>query len=203
MLCLIPMLVLVTNRTEREDNTQMEKLRKEFENTALQHMGAIYSAALRMARDRTEAEDLVQDTYLRAYRFFDRFQPGTSVKAWLFKILRNTCINNFKKRSKTPEQVDFEQLRLLEEEPASPDDPEEEILYRFYHDELMRAIEALPEEFRLVILLSDVKGLSYKETAEIVERPIGTVMSRLHRGRRLLRSSLREYASELGYVSSS
>ena len=161
----------------------MEKLRKEFENTALQHMGAIYSAALRMARDRTEAEDLVQDTYLRAYRFFDRFQPGTSVK-----------------RSKTPEQVDFEQLRLLEEEPASPDDPEEEILYRFYHDELMRAIEALPEEFRLVILLSDVKGLSYKETAAIVERPIGTVMSRLHRGRRLLRSSLREYASELGYV---
>lgn len=181
----------------------MEKLRKEFENTALQHMGALYSAALRMARDKTEAEDLVQDTYLRAYRFFDRFQPGTSVKAWLFKILRNTCINNFKKRSKTPEQVDFEKLRLLEEEPVSPDDPEEEILYRFYHDELMRAIEALPEEFRLVILLSDVEGLSYKETAEIVERPIGTVMSRLHRGRRLLRSSLREYASELGYVCSS
>jgi len=177
----------------------MENLSKEFEATALQHMNAIYNAALRMSRDKTEAEDLVQDTYLRAYQFFDRFQPGTSVKAWLFKILKNTFINNFKKRAKTPEHVDFDQLKFLDNEPASSDNPEEEILYRSYDDKIMQAIETLPEEFKLVIKLSDVQGLSYKETAEKVECPIGTVMSRLHRGRRILRDNLRECAREMGY----
>ena len=126
----------------------MEKLRREFEDTALQHMGALYSAALRMAKDKTEAEDLVQDTYLRAYRFFHRFEPGTSIKAWLFKILKNTFINNFKKQAKTPEHVNFDLLKLSENEPASSDDPEEEILYRSFGDELTRAMDALPEEFR-------------------------------------------------------
>jgi len=178
----------------------MGKSRKEFEDIALEHMDAIYNAALRMAKDETEAEDLVQDTYLRAYRFFDRFQRGTSVKAWLFKILKNIFINNFKKQAKTPEHVDFTQLKRSEDEPVSPSDPEEELLYRFFGDELMRAMDALPEEFRLVIFLSDVQGFSYKEIAKIVDCPIGTVMSRLHRGRKLLRKSLSEYASELGYA---
>ncbi|MBD3184802.1 sigma-70 family RNA polymerase sigma factor [Candidatus Poribacteria bacterium] len=178
----------------------MEKLRKEFEDTALEHMGAIYSAALRMSKDKSEAEDLVQDTYLRAYRFFDRFEPGTSIKAWLFRILKNTYINNFKKRSKTPEHIDFDRLRLSEEEPTSSHNPEEEVLYSTFGDELMRSIEALPEEFQKVIMLSDVYGYSYKETAKELGRPIGTVMSRLHRGRKLLRISLYEQAKELGYA---
>jgi RNA polymerase sigma-70 factor (ECF subfamily) len=177
----------------------MDKLRKEFEATALQYMDALYSAALRMARDETEAEDLVQDTYLRAYRFFDRFEKGTSVKAWLFKILKNTFINNFKKQAKIPERVNLDQLKLSEDEPVSSNDPEKELLYRFFGYEIMRAIDALPQEFRLVILLSDVEGFSYKEIAEIADCPIGTVMSRLYRGRRLLRGSLREYAEDLGY----
>lgn len=177
----------------------MEKLRKEFEDTALQHMDALYNAALRMAKDETDAEDLVQDTYLRAYRFFYRFEPGTSIKAWLFKILKNTFINDFKKRAKTPEHIDFDRLKLCEDEPASPDDPEEELLYKSFGDEITRAVDALPEEFRRVIELSDVQGFSYKETAAIVDRPIGTVMSRLHRGRKLLRNSLREYARDMGY----
>jgi len=185
---------------EREDNIQMVKSRKEFEDIALQHMDAIYSAALRMAKDETEAEDLVQDTYLRAYRFFDRFRPGTSVKAWLFKILKNTFINNFKKQAKTPEHVNFDRLKQSEDELTNPNDPEEELLYRFFSDEFTRAIDALPEEFRLVIFLSDVQGFSYKEIAKIVGCPIGTVMSRLHRGRKLLRKSLRKYARELGYA---
>lgn len=177
----------------------MDKLRKEFEATALQYMDALYNAALRMARDETEAEDLVQDTYLRAYRFFDRFERGTSVKAWLFKILKNTFINNFKKQAKIPERVNLDQLKLSEDELVSSSDPEKELLYRFFGYEIMRAIDALPREFRLVILLSDVEGFSYKEIAEIADCPIGTVMSRLHRGRRLLRGSLREYAEDLGY----
>ncbi len=179
----------------------MEKLRKEFEDTALQHMDALYSAALRMAKDKTEAEDLVQDTYLRAYRFFHKFEPGTSIKAWLFTILKNTFINNFKKQAKTPEHIDFDRLKLSEDEPTSSDDPEEEVLYKFFGDELTRAMDALPEEFRLVISLSDMQGYSYKETAAIVDRPIGTVMSRLHRGSKLLRNSLREHAKDLGYSS--
>lgn len=179
----------------------MDELRKEFEDIALQHMNALYSAALRMAKDKTDADDLVQDTYLRAYRFFDRFERGTSIKAWLFTILKNTFINNFKKRAKTPEHVDFERLKLSEEEPTSSDDPEEELLYSSFNDEYERAVDALPKEFRNVIRLSDKEGLSYKEIAEEVNRPIGTVMSRLHRGRKLLRDSLREHASELGYIS--
>jgi len=177
----------------------MDELRKEFENTALQHMNALYGAALRMSKDRTEADDLVQDTYLRAYRFFDRFEKGTSIKAWLFTILKHTFINNFKKQSKKPEHVDFERLRLSENEPTSSSDPEEELLYSFFGDEFMRAMDALPEEFRHVIRLSDVEGRSYKEIAKKLDCPIGTVMSRLHRGRKLLRSSLRECAMELGY----
>jgi len=177
----------------------MDEFRKEFEEIALQHMDAIYNAALRMAKDRNEAEDLVQDTYLRAYRFFDRFEKGTSAKAWLYKILKNTFINKFKKRARTPEYVDFDRLRLSEEEPTSSNDPEEEMLYRFFGDEFERAMEAIPEEFRDVIILSDVQGFSYKEIADMVDRPIGTVMSRLHRGRKLLRTSLREYAADMGY----
>lgn len=179
----------------------MDELKKEFEEIALQHMNALYSAALRMAKDRTDADDLVQDTYLRAYRFFDRFERGTSIKAWLFTILKNTFINDFKKRAKTPEHVNLERLKLSDNEPTSSDDPEEELLYKFFGDEFDRAVEALPEEFRNVIRLSDVDGYSYKEVAEKVNRPIGTVMSRLHRGRKLLRDSLREHASELGYIS--
>jgi RNA polymerase sigma-70 factor (ECF subfamily) len=185
---------------ERENGIQMDELRKEFEDTALQYMNALYSAALRMAKDKTEADDLVQDTYLRAYRFFDRFERGTSMKAWLFTILKNTFINGFKKRSKTPEHVDFDRLKLSEDEPASSNDPEEELIYRSFEDEFTRAVEELPEEFRNVILMSDDQGHSYKEIAERLDCPIGTVMSRLHRGRKLLRESLREYASELGYI---
>jgi RNA polymerase sigma-70 factor (ECF subfamily) len=181
----------------------MEELRKEFEDTALQHMNALYSAALRMAKDRTEADDLVQDTYLRAYRFFDKFEKGTCIKAWLFKILKNTFINDFKKKAKKPEHVDFDRLRLSEDEPASPNDPEEELLYSAFGDEFARAMAALPDEFRHVIFLSDVRGFSYKEIAEKLGSPIGTVMSRLHRGRKLLRGSLREYAREFGYACNS
>ena len=178
----------------------MDELRKEFEDIALQHMNALYSAALRMAKDKTEADDLVQDTYLRAYRFFHRFEKGTCVKAWLLKILKNTFINDFKKQAKKPEHIDFDRLRLSENEPASLDDPEEDLMYTSFIDEFERAVGDLPEEFRNVILLSDWQGYSYKEVAAELDRPIGTVMSRLHRGRKLLQGSLREYAKELGYV---
>ena len=174
--------------------------RKEFEETALQYKDELYKSALRMTRNEIEAEDLVQETFLRAYRFFNKFEKGTSMKAWLLKILKNTFINKFNEQSKMPEYIDFEQLKFYEEEPIDPNDPEEDIIYRLFDDEVMKSVHALPGEFRDVIILSDVQGFSYKEVSEILGCPIGTVMSRLHRGRKLLRKSLYEYAKELGYA---
>lgn len=178
----------------------MDSLRKEFEDCALQYMDDIYRAALKMTRDEIEAEDLVQDTYLRAYTYFYRFEKGTCMKAWLLKILKNTFINKSRKQAKRPEHIELSQLNLSEEEPVSENDPEEDILYISFGDRLMRAIYNLPEEFRTVILLSALEGFSYREIAETIDCPVGTVMSRLHRGRKLLRNSLREYLSELGYI---
>ncbi len=174
--------------------------RKEFEETALQYRDELYKSALRMTHNEVEAEDLVQETFLRAYRFFNKFEKGTSMKAWLLKILKNTFINKFNEESKMPEYVDFEQLKLYEEEPIGINDPEEDIIYRLFDNELMKSVYALPEEFRDVIILSDVQGFSYKEVSDILGCPIGTVMSRLHRGRKLLRKSLHEYAKEFGYA---
>jgi RNA polymerase sigma-70 factor, ECF subfamily len=178
----------------------MDTLRKEFEDTALPYMDEIHKAALRMTKNVTEAEDLVQDTFLRAYRFFNKFEQGTCMRAWLLKILKNTYINRFNKQVNKPEHVDFDQLRLYEEEPTSTNDPEKDIMSKAFDDDLMRAINELPTEFGTVILLSDLEGFSYREIAKIVKCPIGTVMSRLHRGRKLLRYSLKEYAEEFGYV---
>ena len=176
----------------------MNELRKEFEDTALQHMDAIYGAALRMTKNKTEAEDLVQDTYLRAYRFFDRFEHGTSMKAWLFKILRNIAINKFRKQATVPGHIDLDGIRSSGQEPVSLNDPEEECLHRSLYDEFVCAVDAMPEAFRDVILLWGVQGFSYKEIADIVGCPLGTVMSRLCRARKLLRISLCEYVRELG-----
>lgn len=174
--------------------------REEFEDIALQYKDDLYKSALRITHDEIEAEDLVQETFLRAYRFFNKFEKGTSMKAWLLKILKNTFINKFNEQSKMPECVDFEQLKLYDEEPVSSNGSEEDIIYRLFDDELMKFVHALPKEFREVIVLSDVQGFSYKEVSDILGCPIGTVMSRLHRGRKLLRKSLRKYAKELGYV---
>lgn len=175
----------------------MDELRKEFEDAALQYMGAIYSTALRMTKNKTEAADLVQDTYLRAYRFFDKFEHGTSMKAWLFKILRNIAINKFRKQATIPEHIDLGGIRSSGQEPVSLNNPEEELLYKLLYDEFECAVDAMPEKFRHVILLSDVQGFSYREIADIAGCPIGTVMSRLCRARKFLRSSLCEYAREL------
>ena len=176
-----------------------ESKKKEFEEIAFQHMDSLYGAALRMTRDGSDAQDLVQDTYIRAFRFFDKFEKGTNFKAWLFKILKNVYINKYRKELKKPQMVniaDVEASGDLKEEVT----PEDEIFNGLLDDDITRAMDDLPEEFRLAIILSDLQGLSYKEVAEILDRPIGTVMSRLHRGRKLLRSSLRDYAKKHGYI---
>ena len=177
----------------------IEEKNRAFEEVAFRYMNTLYSAALRMTGDKSEAQDLVQDSYLRAYRFFDRFKRGTNFRAWLFKILRNVYINKYYKELKAPQTLEISNIEESVDLVTTAT-PENEIFSSLLDDEVTNAVEALPEEFRIVIVLSDLEGLSYKEIAETLDCPMGTVMSRLHRGRKLLRKSLYEYAKERGYV---
>ncbi len=172
---------------------------EEFKAIALPYMNLIYRSALRMAGNKSDAQDLVQDSYLRAYRFFDKFEKGTNIKAWLLKILRNLWINKYHKESRAPKMVDIRDIETSEALKAEKT-PEDRIFDGLLDDDITCAIDSLPENFRLAVTLSDLEGLSYREIAEILDCPVGTVMSRLYRGRKLLRESLRDYAKRLGYV---
>ncbi len=179
--------------------------RRRFEDEALPHLDALYHTALRMTGNPSDAEDLVQDTYMKAHRFWDRYTAGTNCKAWLYKILTNTRINQYVKRSKQPQQVNFDDVEpILPHTESSalnaPTRGELGALADLLDDEVKQALEAIPAEFRIVLLLSVVEGFAYKEIAQILEIPIGTVMSRLFRGRKLLQASLHEYARRRGLV---
>jgi RNA polymerase sigma-70 factor (ECF subfamily) len=186
------------------EERRTDSIRAEFEAVALEHFDALYNTAMRLTRNPMEAQDLVQETYLKAYRFFHRFEPGTNMKAWLFTILRNTYINTYRRASRQ-QQVDFDQIAPLysetTNEPVLTDRrAAEEMLSHLVQDDVKRALDALPEEYRLVVLLADLEDFAYKEIADIVGCPVGTVMSRLFRGRRLLRQSLAEFAKKAGYI---
>jgi RNA polymerase sigma-70 factor (ECF subfamily) len=187
------------------EDYQSESTREEFEALALEHFDALYNTAMRLTRNPGEAQDLVQETFLKAYRFFHRFEPGTNIKAWLFTILRNTYINAYRKASRQQQQVDFDQVAPFYAAPSVPSEwtsrgATEEMLHHLVQDDVKRALEALPDEYRMVVLLSDLEDFAYKEIADIVGCPVGTVMSRLFRGRRLLRKSLAEFAKKSGYI---
>jgi RNA polymerase sigma-70 factor (ECF subfamily) len=177
----------------------------EFETEALRHLDALYRTALRMTRSEADAEDLVQETYIRAFRFRDQFTLGTNMKAWLFRILTNTFINTYRRKSAQPEVTDLEGVdefslyrRMADDRAASSSpDPEAELLKSVVDTEVTDALEELPEKFRTTVLL-DVEGFSYKEIAEMLGIPIGTVMSRLHRGRKFLQKRLYDLARERG-----
>ena len=179
-----------------------------FSDQAMEYMGSLYAAALRMTRKPADAEDLVQETYLKAYRGFGSFQEGTNLKAWLYKILTNTFINTYRSRKRRPEQTeldDVEDLYLYRrlgglEAVAAGRSAVEEVLDHFTESDVKSAVEALPEQFRMAVLLADVEGFSYKEIAEIMDIPIGTVMSRLHRGRKTLQKTLHEFGMQRGLV---
>jgi len=181
-----------------------------FTDLAMEYMPQLYTAALRMTRNPADAEDLVQETYLKAYRAFGTFTEGTNLKAWLYRILTNTYINTYRAAKRRPQVSDVEDVEDLylyrRLTPGNGPDPgrsaEEEALDAFTDDEVKAAIESLPEAFRMAVLLADVEGFSYKEIAEITEVPIGTVMSRIHRGRRALQKALLQFAQERGLVSS-
>ena len=179
-----------------------------FSELAMPYMDALYSAALRMTRNPADAEDLVQETYLRAYRGFGGFKDGTNLKAWLYKILTNTFINTYRARKRRPEETDlddtedFSLYRRLGglEAAAAERTPETEVLEAMPEAVVKEALESLPEQFRMAVLLADVEGFSYKEIAEIMDVPIGTVMSRLHRGRKQLQSRLWQFAQQRGLL---
>jgi RNA polymerase sigma-70 factor (ECF subfamily) len=184
------------------------KKKRISDSELLKHVDALYSTALRLARDRHDAQDLVQDPYLKALRFSDTFQPGTNLKAWLFRILFNTFINEYRRRRRSRDLLGrglgdpaYDGTFSREVARASRD-PESEILDRLMPDEVERALDELPAEFRTAIILADVEEFTYKEIAEIIDRPVGTVMSRLFRGRRMLQRSLLDYAVRQGYVAS-
>ena len=178
-----------------------------FTADAMEFMGGLYSAALRMTRNAADAEDLVQETYLRAYRSYGSFTEGTNLRAWLYRILTNTYINSYRSAQRRPETTDVEDVEdlYLYRRLAGNGDQrsaEDEALERFTDEDVKRALEALPDAFRMAVLLADVEGFSYKEISEITDVPIGTVMSRIHRGRRALQKTLHNVAEARGLVAS-
>lgn len=177
----------------------------EFQALAFEHVDSLYNTALRMTKNALDAEDLLQDVYLRAFRFFHRFEKGTNFKAWIFKILTNTYINQYRKKINKPYHVDLEKIKYNYDDKeatvqTSAQESERLDYETLFDDEIKNALQQIPDEFRVVVLLADVESFSYKEVAKIIGCPIGTVMSRLSRGRKQLQNYLREYARKGGFI---
>lgn len=185
-----------------QDN-QQKRQQRVFEKEFLPQIDALYTFAYHLTYDEDDANDLVQETYLKAYRFIDKYEEGTNAKAWLFRILKNAFINHYRKRSKQPTKVDYEEIAAYHDEGdtrySSYLDLREELFQTMMGDEVTNSINALPVDFRAVILLCDVEGFTYEEISKIVDIPIGTVRSRLHRARNMLKEKLKEYAASLGF----
>ena len=189
---------MTVNMTTRED----------FTHDAMQHAPQLFSTAMRMTRNRSDAEDLVQETFIKAWRSFATYQQGTNLRAWLFRIMTNTYINKYNAQQRKPTETeldDVEELFLYKrlgavDQSQLSQSAEDQMLSLFTDDEVKKALEELPDQFRIPVLMSDVEGFSYKEIAEILEIPLGTVMSRLHRGRKAMQKMLYEYAKERGLI---
>ncbi len=179
-----------------------------FTELAMEHMDSLYSGALRMTRNPSDAEDLVQETYLKAYRSFASFTEGTNLKAWMYRILTNTYINTYRAKQRRPDETDLGELqdlylyrRLGGAEGASRGQSAEDVLMASLTEhEIVEALESLPDSFRMAVLFADVEGFSYKEIAEILDVPLGTVMSRIHRGRKALQKALATFAEDRGLL---
>ncbi len=182
---------------------ELQKLKADFEVEAMPHMPLLKNYAMKMTGNELEADDLLQETYLRAFRFFNKFEKGTNCKAWLFRIMKNLFINNYRKNQKSPGKVDYDEIEnfyeMIKSDRIDSSDMQERIYSNLLDDEVTHALNTLQDDFKTVIILCDIEGLSYEEIAEFVQCPVGTVRSRLHRGRKLLQQKLRKYASRKGY----
>jgi len=179
----------------------VDEKRASFEREALVHLDVLYRVALRLTGNPADADDLVQETMLKAYRAWDQYEKGTNAKAWMLTILRHAFINEYRRRTRHPETVDVDSIEPYAVFPEVQDeDPQGAFFDRIVDDEVLRAIDQLPEVFRETLVLSDVEGMSYQEIAGILEVPVGTVKSRLFRARHLLQGKLYDYAVEMGYI---
>ena len=192
-----PVVQPVVSRSTKKKHT-------EFEAEALPHMDVLYNFALRTTGNQDDAHDLLQETYLKAYRFWDKYEKGTNIRAWLFRIMKNSYINRYRKETKEPDKVDYEDIEnfynTIRAESTDPNDLQKQLYSNLLGDEVTKALQGLPDDFRTVVILCDIEGLTYEEIAEFVECPIGTVRSRLHRGRKLLQVELFEYAKRQGMI---
>jgi RNA polymerase sigma factor (sigma-70 family) len=190
-------------RKNKNDNIKKAESDAQFEKEFMPLIGSLYNFAYRLTLDEDDANDLVQETYMKAYRFFDSYEQGTNAKAWLFRILKNSFINDFRKKSKQPSKVDYQEVESF----YNSDDIDENIttdlriesVQEMIGDEVANALNALAVDFRTIIILCDLEGFTYEEMAKILDIPIGTVRSRLHRARNLLKDKLKKYASTMGY----
>lgn len=187
----------------RVSNT-ISKKQEAFNDEIIPHLDSLYNFALRLTTDHSDAEDLVQDTIVKAFRFFDSYEKGTNAKAWLFRILKNSFINNYRKNLKKPQSVDYDEVSSYYEsvraERTDTSDLESIIYRNLMDDNFTSALAKLPEDFRTVVLLCDVDGFTYEEISNMLDVPIGTIRSRLHRGRNLLKTELYEYAKKRGFT---
>ena len=178
----------------------------DFDSQLMPYLDSLYNTAYRMTRRAEDAEDLVQETYFKAYKYYDKFEEGTNLKAWLFKILKNTFINNYRKKKLEPRSVDFAEIEdsferiVRRDNSEQPADPESEFFIGVLDDDVKKALDSLPYDYRMVVILADLEDFSYKEIADILDCPVGTVMSRLYRGRKLLEKALLKYARQHGYI---
>lgn len=177
---------------------------REFKSEALPHMDFLYNYALRMTYNAADAEDLVQETFMKAFRFWDSYEKGTNIRAWLFRIMKNAYINRYRKEKKEPETVEYDDVQNyynnVRDSTVESGNVQETLFGNLLDDQVAKAIAELPDDFRTIVILCDIEELTYEEVAEFIDCPIGTVRSRLHRGRKLLRAKLLEYAKKRGYL---
>jgi RNA polymerase sigma-70 factor (ECF subfamily) len=180
----------------------LRKKQSEFEAEAVPHMDILYNFALRTTGNSDDAQDLLQETLLKAYRFWDKYEKGTNIRAWLFRIMKNSYINRYRKEMREPGMVDYEDVEnfydSIRDDSTDTNDLQKKLYSNMLSDEVTKALQSLPEDFRTVVILCDIEGLTYEEIAEFLNCPIGTVRSRLHRGRKMLQEKLFDYARERG-----
>lgn len=190
--------------TGNELSKAMLAKHKEFEAEAMPHKSILYNFALRTTGNAEDAHDLLQETFMKAFRFWEKYEKGTNIRAWLFRIMKNTYINRYRKETREPAMVDYDDVEnfydSIRDEATNSTDLQQHLYRNMLSDEVTEALQALPEDFRTVVILCDIEGLTYEEISDFLNCPIGTVRSRLHRGRKMLAESLKEYAHEQGII---